>query len=158
MSEREMPDAGQPTLTRREARAREAAASEVATSEAVASSIPASRMPLPDPDPILMPSTLVPVEAPLETTSAARRRGVTAPKKRLAHRRASMRAGRAVRSSQTSPKSRSSLGSKFASLGALIIAGALLVGTSLPINALVSDSSAVAATDIVAGRVASQTL
>ena len=153
MSEREMPDAGQPALTRREARAREAAAS-----KGVASSRPPTRMPLPEPDTILVPSTPVPVEVPLETTIGERRRGVTVPKKSRAPRRAPMRAARTASSSRTSLRRGSSLGSKFASFGALIIAGALLVGTSLPINALVPDSTAVAATDTIAGRVSSQTL
>jgi Peptidase family M23 len=84
---------------------------------------------------------------------------VPVPKKTLAHRRASKRAGRAVRTVATGPRHKSSLGSTFVSLGALVIAGALLVGSSLPINVLTTPSIATAASTVDSpGVVAGQTL
>ncbi|MDJ0336421.1 M23 family metallopeptidase [Salinibacterium sp. G-O1] len=56
----------------------------------------------------------------------------------------------AVRSARRSPKRHSSAGSRLVSLGSLIIVGALLVGSSLPVNVLTTDSSATAATAAIA--------
>ena len=150
--EDERPSAGSPpTLTRREARAREAAAAATRPGRGVS---PA----LPDPDTIIMPTALAPVEPPAEAVVGLRRRAASVPKKTLAHRRASVRVGRAVRSAHTSPKRATTIGSQFISLGALVIAGALLVGSSVPINVLGTEASAAAAPDLATARSAGQTL
>lgn len=56
--------------------------------------------------------------------------------KPLSRRAASVRASRAVRSVPTEPRRKSSVRSKVFSLGVFLIVGALLVGSSLPINVL----------------------
>lgn len=86
------------------------------------------------------------------------RRGAVSIPKKNSTRRASVRAARAVRAMRTTPHRRSSVGSTFASLGALIIAGALLVGSSVPINLFVTDSSASAVVGSTPAVTAAQTL
>lgn len=142
----------QPPLTRREARAREAAMAAGAPNAQV------ERAPLPGPATIVSSPSLAPVDPLAEAVVGPRRRAMPSPKQSRAHRKASLRADRAARSIRPSTKRRSSVGSKFASLGALGIVGALLVGSSLPVNVLTTNSSASAATETTPGVVAGQTL
>ncbi len=152
---------GYQPLTRREARAREAAlAAEQSTT--VTS----------EPDPV-QAASIAPIEPPAEPiaepsaepTAGPRRRALPRlhltlplPRRSRAHRRASRHVGRAVRASRLSPNRGSSVGSKLVSFGALIIVGALLVGSSLPVNVITPASSASAADDRLPSLSAGQTV
>ena len=159
-----------PPLTRREARAREAAlaASAAVPSTAVRQvSLPepepepepeaaAVAVPLPEPeaDPAAVPFT--PLDPPAGVIAGIQPRAAPTPRTTFAARRASKRA---VRSATARPRHTSSLGSKLVSLSALVIAGALLVGSSLPINVLTTASIATAANTAASpGVIAGQTL
>ena len=150
----ELNDGPQPPFTRREARARRVAP---LPSGAGLSGV-VRQVLLPDPETILAPAPLAPLDPPAEVVAGIRRRAVPAPRKTLAHRRASKRAGRAVRSATARRRHKSSLGSKLVSLGALVVAGVLLVGSSLPINVLTTPSAAAANIAMSPGVIAGQTL
>jgi len=57
--------------------------------------------------------------------------------------RSSAKARPPRKSAKSSPQSRRHTGSKLLSLGAMMFAGAILVGTSIPANAFMSDVSAI---------------
>ena len=99
-------------------------------------------------------------EPPL-TRREARAREAKAGTGRTARTARTARAARtasAVRDVRAATRRSVSVGSRFASLGALLIVGALLVGYSVPINVLVSGSSSVADTEPTSSAVASQTV
>ena len=164
-----------PPLTRREARAREAALAASATVPSAtvpSTSVPSAMVPstavpsatrrqvsLPEPEAATAAVQLTPLDPPAGVVAGIRPRAVPTPRKTFAARRASKRAERAVRSATARPRHTSSLGSKLVSLSALVIAGALLVGSSLPINVLTTASIATAANTAASpGVIAGQTL
>lgn len=159
------PSAQRPVLTRREARALEAADA-VGTSAAkyVAVYDPTSEVGLaaanvpPLTRVIVFPEAPAPREQPANADVRIGRRAAVSPRRSVSSRRISARAGRAVGSARTIRSRPTTFTSKLVSLGALVTAGALLVGSSVPVNAFLTDSGAVAAADAPAAAITSQTL